>query len=66
MCRFGYGFAIIVEDIGGTAIKQVIPPTGFDIDVFLQIAIRIGMSKKRKREEFIQYNIIFFQFLFYI
>jgi hypothetical protein len=41
--RFGYGFAIIMEDIGGTAIKNVLPPDGFAAREFLPIAIDIGI-----------------------
>eukprot|EP00026_Physarum_polycephalum_P000093 Phypoly_transcript_00093.p1 GENE.Phypoly_transcript_00093~~Phypoly_transcript_00093.p1 ORF type:complete len:2228 (+),score=422.82 Phypoly_transcript_00093:105-6788(+) len=41
MKRFGYGFAIIMEDIGGISIKEAIPANGFSSDQFLQIAILI-------------------------
>lgn len=41
MKRFGYGFAIVMEDIGGKAIKEVIPQNGFPAIHFLQMAINI-------------------------
>ena len=40
--RLGYGFAIIMEDIGGKRLKSVIPHQGFSIDTFLEIANQIG------------------------
>lgn len=40
--RFGYGFAIIMEDIGGVSIKQLLPARGFSIADFYPIAIDIG------------------------
>ena len=41
--RLGYGFAIIMEDIGGARLKSFIPPEGFTIPTFIEIAGRIGM-----------------------
>lgn len=43
---------MIMNDIGGVPLKSVIPPKGFDIDEFLDVAIRIG--------KIYNYEIIFF------
>ena len=60
MCRFGYGFAIVMEDIGGTAIKQLIPPDGFATDLFLQLAVRIGMSTNKKKKTVTTFSLQLF------
>lgn len=43
LIRFGYGFAIVMEDIGGVSIKQLIPTKGFSLSEFYPIALEIGM-----------------------
>jgi hypothetical protein len=34
---------LVLEDIGGVALKTIIPKDGFDIDEFLEIACSISM-----------------------
>lgn len=41
MKKFGYGFAIVMEDIGGGSIKKLLPTQGFSAAEFYPLAINI-------------------------
>jgi hypothetical protein len=43
-CRVGYGYVLVMDDIGGVPLKTVIPKTGFGVKEFLEIACNISMT----------------------
>ena len=52
--KFRHSLAVITEDIGGTALKNVIPATGMEILTFLDIAVELTEALR----EIHQQNVI--------